>query len=37
LPFKEAFLSTAADPGHLLRGRFICFTFSVATSGNSYE
>jgi len=26
-----------ANPGHLARGRLICFTFSVATSGNSYE
>jgi len=26
-----------ADPGHLVRGRFIYYTFSVATSGNSYE
>ena len=23
---------TVADPGHLVTGRFICFTFSVATS-----
>src|SRR6218665_2062045 len=22
-----------ADPDHLIRGRFICFTFSVVTSG----
>jgi len=29
---------SVADLGHLVRGeRFICFTFSVATSGNSYE
>jgi len=26
-----------ADPGHLVMGRFIYFTFLVATSGNSYE
>ena len=26
---------TVADPGHVVRGRFICFTFSVTTSGNS--
>jgi len=30
-------LLAVADSGHFLRGRFICFTFSVATSGNSYE
>src|SRR6218665_540723 len=31
------FINTVADPGHLVRGRFMYFTFSLATSGNSYE
>src|SRR6218665_2312076 len=39
-PLQVHYYSEApvADPGHLVRGgRFIYFTFSEATSGNSYE
>jgi len=35
--WREGNVQEVADPGHLVRGRFICFTFSVATSDNSYE
>ena len=34
---SEMLLPAVADPGHLVRGRSICFTFSESSSGISYE